>query len=91
MTRSDFMQGLYDCGVDCNSQTGFYEVALFAEILTIESAIESGAFDPVSMDMTAEEFMQDMGYEHFLDSLDIYAEALQEMADRYLNRTEVKP
>ena len=86
MTRSDFMQGLHDYGVDCNSQTGFYEVALFAEILTIESAIESGAFDPVSMDMTAEEFMQDIGYIHFLDSLDVYAESLQEMVDRYLNR-----
>lgn len=86
MTRLDFIQGLYDYGVDCNSQTGYYEVALFAEILTIESAIASGTFDPTSMDYTVEEFMEDTGYIHFLDNLDIYAEALQEMVDRYLNK-----
>ena len=86
MTRTTFMDGLREYGVDCNSQTGFYEIALFAEIITIESAIDAGAFDPTSNRMTAEEFMQEIGYEHFLDSLDVYAEALQEMADRYLNR-----
>lgn len=86
MTRSDFIDGLYGLGVDCNSQTGFYEIALFAEIITIENAIQAGSFDPMSQGMTAEEFMQEIGYEHFLDSLDMYAEALQEMADRYLNR-----
>ena len=85
MTRGDFIQGLYNYGIDCNSQTGFYEVSLFAEIITIESAINAGAFDPTSNSMTAEEFMQEIGYEHFLDSIDLYAETLQEMRDRYLN------